>query len=115
VVGGLCALLANFILIGLDRLGTNYTFSSVLAFLVTVFVAYALHTDWTFGGERSFTGLIRYAAAMAMNLPLSILLLFILIDLCGLRMLVAAPLATILQTAFNYWVAATLIRPRSAN
>jgi hypothetical protein len=54
-----------------------------------------------------------YGAAMALNLPLSIALLFMLISLAGLPMTIAAPAATILLTAFNYLIAATLMRPDS--
>jgi putative flippase GtrA len=114
LVGGICALIANAILIGFDQLGVNYDVSSVIAFVVTLLIAYAFHTEWTFEADRSVGGLVRYGAAMAMNLPLSIALLFVLVDLLSLKMAIAAPAATVLQTAFNYLVAAALIRPRRA-
>jgi putative flippase GtrA len=113
VVGGASALLSNVILIGFDRLGINYVVSCVVAFVITLTLAYGLHTHWTFGAERSLSGLLRYGAAMALNLPLSLVLFFALISLAGLSMVVAAPAATIILTAFNYIAAATLIGPRS--
>jgi putative flippase GtrA len=115
VVGGACALLANVILIGFDQLHINYAVSSVVAFVTTLLIAYTLHADWTFGAERSLVGLLRYGTAMAINLPLSIALLFVLIDVLGFRMAVAAPAATVLQTVINYLLAANTIRARSVH
>jgi putative flippase GtrA len=112
VVGGALALLSNAILIAFDQLGIHYVLSCLVAFVVTLLLAYGLHTHWTFGAERSLGGLLRYGAAMALNLPLSIMLLFVLVSLGGLKMAVAAPAATIILTAFNYAVAATLMRRR---
>ena len=113
VVGGTSALLSNAILIGFDHLGLHYVVSCVVAFVVTLILAYGLHTHWTFGSERSLGGLMRYGSAMALNLPLSVALLFLLISLGGLTMVVAAPAATVILAAFNYLVAAALMKPRS--
>lgn len=109
VVGALCALVGNAILIAFDYLGIHYVVSCLVAFVITVVIAYGLHTHWTFGADRSVRGLIRYSAAMTMNLPLSLGLLFLLVTVGGLKMAFAAPAMTVLQTAFNYLVASTLI------
>jgi len=113
VVGAALALLSNVILIAFDRLGIHYAVSCVVAFMITLILAYGLHTQWTFGSERSLRGLLRYGAAMALNLPVSMALLFALVTLGGMTMLIAAPAATILLTAFNYVAAAALMRPRA--
>ena len=112
VVGGALALLSNAILIAFDHFGIHYVISCVVAFVITLILAYGLHTHWTFGAERSLSGLLRYGGAMALNLPLSVALLFVLVSISGLTMAVAAPAATVILTAFNYLVAATLIRSR---
>jgi hypothetical protein len=57
--------------------------------------------------------LLRYGTAMALNLPISLALLFVLISIVGLSMAVAAPAATVMLTVFNYAIAAALMRPRS--
>ena len=113
VVGAVCALLGNGILIAFDYFGIHYVVSCLVAFVITVVIAYGLHTHWTFGADRSLSGLLRYGAAMTVNLPLSLGLLFVLVTLGGLKMTFAAPATTVLQTAFNYLVASTIIRPRS--
>lgn len=112
VVGGALALLSNAILIVFDYFGIHYVISCAVAFVITLILAYGLHTHWTFGSERSLGGLFRYGAAMALNLPLSVVLLFGLVSVGGLTMVIAAPAATIILTAFNYVVAATLMRRR---
>lgn len=113
VVGGFCALLGNAILIVFDRVGINYVVSCLVSFVATVLIAYGFHTHWTFGSQRSLEGLLRYGAAMAINLPVALGLLFLLVSVAGLQMAIAAPALTIIQTAFNYLVAATLMRPRT--
>ena len=113
VVGAALALLSNAILIVFDRLGIHYAVSCLVAFVITLVLAYGLHTHWTFGAERSLPGLLRYGAAMALNLPVSMALLFLLVTLGGVAMPIAAPAATILLTAFNYIATATLMRPRA--
>jgi putative flippase GtrA len=113
IVGAVCALLSNAILITFDHFGIHYLVSCFVAFAVTVIIAYGLHTHWTFGAQRSREGLVRYAAAMAVNLPVPVGLLFVLVTLANMRMAIAAPLATIMQTGFNYIVASNLIRPQS--
>ena len=112
VVGGLCALLGNAILILFDYFGINYVISCLVSFVVTVVIAYGFHTHWTFEARRSVTGLLRYGAAMAVNLPLALGLLFLLVSVGRLNMAIAAPALTVIQTTFNYVVAATLLRPR---
>jgi putative flippase GtrA len=113
LVGGTMALISNVILIAFDHFGISYVLSCVVAFVITLILAYGLHTHWTFGAERSLGGLLRYGAAMALNLPLSVALLFVLVSLAGLPMAVAAPGATIALTVFNYLIAAALFRSRS--
>jgi putative flippase GtrA len=106
--------LSNAILIAFDHFGIHYVVSCVVAFGFTLILAYGMHTRWTFGAARSLIGLLRYGAAMALNLPVSVALFFVLVTLCGLPMVVAAPTATVILTLFNYLAAATLIgtRPR---
>lgn len=113
LVGGASALLSNAILITFDHFGIHYVVSCLVSFVITLILAYGLLTHWTFGAERSLGGLLRYGAAMALNVPLSIAMLFVLISRGGLTMAIAAPAATVMLTAFNYLVAATLMRPRS--
>jgi putative flippase GtrA len=46
---------------------------------------------------------LRYAAAMVMNYPLSILAMFLLVNVAGLSIPIASPLATVILMGWNYF------------
>jgi putative flippase GtrA len=102
-VGLMCALLHNAIMIGGDRLGLHYVVSSFVSFAIVVLVGYLLHGSWTFpGAERGVMSLARYTLTMALNLPLSLAGMFLLVDLAGLGVPIAAPAVTVMLAAFNF-------------
>lgn len=102
-VGLACALLHNVIMVVGDRVGLHYVPSSLISFAVVVSFGFWLHSGWTFSGvQRSATSFGRYAVMAAANLPLSIVGMFLLVDLGGLAVPLAAPLVTVLLAAFNF-------------
>ena len=102
-VGLACALLHNVIMIAGDWLGLHYVISSFLSFATVVGFAYWLHSAWTFpGADRGRTPFARYVLMASANLPLSIACMFVLVDLAGLSVPVATPLATVLLAVFNF-------------
>ena len=102
-VGLLCALLHNAIMIGGDRLGLHYVAASLVSFAIVVLVGYLLHSAWTFpGAQRGGMPFARYALTMALNLPLSLAGMFVLVDLAGLGVPLAAPAVTVMLAAFNF-------------
>ena len=102
-VGLLCALLHNAIMIGGDWLGLHYVASSFVSFAVVVLVGYWLHSSWTFpGAQRGGISFARYTLTMALNLPLSLAGMFVLVDLAGLGVPLAAPAVTVMLAAFNF-------------
>lgn len=103
VVGLACALLHNAVMIGGDWLGWHYVASSIVSFAIVVVVGYLLHSRWTYvGAERGGTSFARYALVASGNLPLSIAGMFLLVDLAGLPVPIAAPLVTVLLVLFNF-------------
>ena len=102
VVGALCAGLYNLIMIAGDALGVHFVVSSVVAFVVNVLVGYALHCLYTFAERMNARGLLRYAAAMLLNLPLSILGVWLLNRLATLPMWIASPAVTVVLFGWNY-------------
>lgn len=102
LVSGLCALLHNAVMIGGDRIGLHYASSSIASYALVVLVGFALHAGFTYRSSPTLGGLVRYALAMAMNLPLSLALLFVLCDLLRIPMSMAAPTATIMLVAWNF-------------
>lgn len=102
-VGLACALLHNAIMICGDWLGLHYSASSLLSFAIVSIFGYRLHSGWTFrGAQRGSIPFARYAVTMSANLPLSLAGMFVLVDLAGLPVVVAAPLATLVLAAFNF-------------
>jgi putative flippase GtrA len=102
-VGLACALLHNAIMIAGDWAGLHYVMSSFVSFAIVVAFGYWLHSGWTFpGAARGRTPFARYALTMAANLPLSLAGMFVLVDLAGLPVAVAAPAVTVLLAAFNF-------------
>ena len=114
-VGLLCALLHNAIMIGADWLGLHYVASSFLSFAIVVPVGYWLHSSWTFpGAQRGAMPFARYSITMALNLPLSIAGMYMLVDLVGLGVPLAAPAVTVMLAAFNLVGGRWALRARRA-
>jgi putative flippase GtrA len=102
-VGMLCALLHNAIMIAGDWLGMHYVASSLVSFAIVVLVGYRVHSVWTFpGARRGAMPFARYTLTMALNLPLSLAGMFVLVDLAGLGVPLAAPTVTVMLAAFNF-------------
>lgn len=103
LVGLACALLHNAVMIGGDWLGMHYVLSSVVSFAIVVVFGYLLHSGWTFSGaQRGGPSFMRYTLMASANLPLSILGMFVFVDLAGLSVPVASPLVTVLLVLFNF-------------
>ena len=114
-VGLLCALLHNAIMIGGDRLGLHYVASSFVSFAIVVLVGYGLHSSWTFpGAQPGAMSFVRYTLTMALNLPLSLAGMFVLVDLAGLGVPIAAPAVTVMLAAFNFVGGRWALRARRA-
>ncbi|MDZ4843285.1 MAG: GtrA family protein [Hyphomicrobium aestuarii] len=102
IVGLVCAVLHNAIMIGLDHVGVHYVAASLVSFVACVAVGYGLHTSYTFSVTPGLASLWRYTLAMAANLPLSLAILFVMVDVLAWPVAIAAPVATVLLFALNY-------------
>ena len=69
LVGALCALLNNAIIIVLSETGVNYLAAAVAAFPVIAILAYLLHTRFTVVTPRSKMSFFRFALAGTTNFP----------------------------------------------
>ena len=114
LVGIACAVLHNAIMIGGDALGMHYLASSLVSYLVVVLSGYQLHSRFTFGRDRSAGSLMRYAAGMATNYPGSIASMFVLCDLAGFSVALAAPVTTAVLFAWNFATSAWAITGKAA-
>ena len=109
-VAAFCAGLHNVIMILLEAVGVHYALCLVVSTAILIPTGFFLHAAYTFTAERTWRGFWRYAGVMAVNLPGSFILLWLLYDVFGLAMWIAAPLATVLLIAWNFIAARRAIR-----
>lgn len=102
LVGGVCALINNVIVIGCDRIGIHYIVSSCLGFVPVLCVGFMLHTSFTFRTSATWPAFVRYTLSMAANYPMWIGGLFVFCDLLGVAVAIAAPLITVLLFLWNF-------------
>jgi len=114
-VGLACAILHNVVMIAGDLAGWHYVASSFVSLVVVTVFGYLLHSRWTFpGAERSRTSFVRYAVTVSANLPLSLAGLYVLVDLFGLPVPIAAPVVTVVLFAFNFTANRWALRVRGS-
>lgn len=98
VVGIVCALAQNLVVIACDALGLHYLAGMFLAFAAVTPLGYLLHTSYTFAEERSWQAFYRFSAGVAAGIPLAF---FLMILLCsGLH--VPVPWAIVVATGILF-------------
>jgi putative flippase GtrA len=112
VVAAICMIAHNLIVIGGDSAGLQMPVAVFISFCVVVLLGFALHSRYTFSVKGDGRSLLRYTAAMALNLPFNILLLWLLFDLMRWPMVVASPVATLIMLAVNFFASRWAIAPR---
>lgn len=102
MTGALCAGLHFLILVLGDALGVHFALLVTVSFVVCAIVGYLLHCRFTFEIAPTLKELGRYTLAMTGNYPLSLAIVWLANDRLGLPMIIAAPLSTVLLTAYNF-------------
>ncbi len=103
VVAGLCAVLHNIIMIGLDAGGVHYGISLLISAAVLIPTGFFAQGRVTFDGDLSLANFIRYTAVMIVNTPVSYASLWLLYDITKLPMIAAAPIATFALLIWNFF------------
>jgi hypothetical protein len=111
MVGGICALLNNVLVVGFAWLGFNYVAATLLSFGPVLAIGYGLHTFFTFETVSSTSSFLRYVLAMTANYPAWFFSLYVLCDLAGAPVAVGAPTTTVLIFAWNYRSALWALKP----
>jgi putative flippase GtrA len=111
-VSGVCMLAHNSVMIAADHLGHAILAGALASFCIVVSAGYLLHSRYTFAASRSRRGFLRYAAAMAVNVPLSAALTWGFTQPTGWPMAARAPAATFASLALNYAASAWAMSPR---
>jgi putative flippase GtrA len=112
-VSAICLALHNVVMIGGDRLGWPFWGSILVSFCLSAVTGYILHSRATFGEPISLLRFQRYAIAMAANIPLVFIVIWVWHDLAGLAMVWASPIATICMIAVNFLLSRWAIRSKS--
>jgi len=102
IVGFGCAVTHNAILVVADLWHIHYAVSCAISYVVVVVLGFALHVRYTFRQRASTGSFWRYALSMAANYPATLALLFLMCDIAGWPVAIAAPLATVLLFAANF-------------
>lgn len=113
IVAGLCALLHNGIMIGLDRLGVHYALCQTVSAAVLLPTGYLLQAAVTFQAPYSGRDFLRYSTALITNFPVAIFLLWLLCDILTLDMIWASPISMVVLFAWNYLTSAWALSRRN--
>jgi len=117
VVGTICAVANNGMMILGDFAGAHYVPMMFLSFVIIIPLSYLLHSAFTFHTELSAAGLLRFTSSRALGGSLSLLTMLILCSGLGWRVAIATPVTTVALILWNYasaqWAATGRLRPRS--
>lgn len=102
LTGLICAAAHNVIVIAADRWHIHYALACIASYALVVVLGFALHLRFTFQQQPSLASFWRYAISMAANYPITLVLLFLLCDVAGWPVAVAAPVATVAMIAWNF-------------
>lgn len=102
LVGIVCAVAHNLIVIGADSAGLHYLPATVLSFLLVTPLGYGLHSRFTFRRPLCGAGLLRFTSGVAVGYPMSVGFMILFCSGLGLPVVVATPLATLALFAWNY-------------
>lgn len=102
VVGAICAVANNIILIASDAVGLHYWFAVLLTFVLMVPPSYVAHALWVFGVRATWHAFGRYVAGTLSSLVVATLAIGLLCGVLLLPMVAAAPIATLTMVLYNY-------------
>jgi len=112
LVGAVCALASNVMIILGSWMGGDYITLSILAFIIVTPCGYLMHARFTFGVARSWHEFIRFSSGVAASLPLYFLMMAILCSGLRLPVAVAVPVTTVALYIWNYLAAHWALRSR---
>lgn len=112
LVASVCMITHNVVMIAGDGIGLAWPLAVAISFGIVVLIGFVLHSRYTFSVGGDVRALFRYTLAMASNLPLTILLFWLLVDQLAWPMAVAAPVATVVMLAVNFFASRWAIVPR---
>jgi hypothetical protein len=119
IIGAMCTVLVNLILIGCAWLGVHYLVGCLICLFGVGAVGYLCHSRWTFRASLSWAAYWRFVLGLTSSTCTVSVALFIGVTLMGLSVAVVSPTVTVLMTGWNYFCARWAIERkfgfRSAN
>ena len=115
MVSGICLLVHNFVIIAMHDLGFHLVSAVIASFVVVVAVGYLLHCRLTFGERMCWSRFQKYAGAMAANVPLAYMSIWLLHEIAGFEMIWASPIASVVMVLVNYLLSRwAIVMPKSS-
>ena len=102
LIGVICALLNNLTIIVGNFYGISYISMTIIAFLTVTPMAYLMHAKFTFEVSGSLRSFLRFVAGLATAFPVFFLCMSALCGGLHLRVVAAAPTATVFLYIWNY-------------
>jgi putative flippase GtrA len=103
LVAGCCLVTHNLVMILGDHAGAPMPPLLLISFGVVVLLGFTLHSRFTFETQSDGRSLLRYTGAMAANLPVTFVLLWLFLNLFGWPMVIASPATTALMLILNFF------------
>lgn len=102
IVGAICAVANNVVLILGDFAGQHYVLMTFVAFALVTPLGYLLHCSFTFKESVSVVGLLRFTSGVATGFPIYFLFMAVMCSGLGAPVVLAAPITTVMLYIWNY-------------
>ena len=112
LVGAVCAIAHNVIMIAADHVGVHYLLCTVISFLAVTPLGYLLHSRFTFAEPLRFKAFGRFVGGVAVAYPISVAMMIVLCSGLGLHVAIATPIVTVVMFVWNFTAAHWAILPR---
>lgn len=112
LVGAVCAVAHNAIMIAADQAGIHYLLGTVISFLAVTPLGYLLHSRFTFAEPLRLKAFMRFVGGVATAYPISVALMIVFCSGLGLPVVIATPIATVALFVWNFAAAHWAILPR---
>ncbi len=112
LVGAVCAIAHNAIMIAADYVGVHYLLGTVISFVTVTPLGYVLHSRFTFAEPLRWKALMRFVGGVATAYPVSVAMMIVLCSGFGLSVPVATPIGTVALFVWNFIAAHWAIVPR---
>lgn len=112
LVGAVCAIAHNAIMIAADHVGIHYLLGTVISFFAVTPLGYLLHSRFTFAEPPRLKAFARFVGGVAMAYPISVAMMVVLCSGLSLSVVIATPITTAALFVWNFVAAHWAILPR---